>query len=128
MCKDDSPTAFGRVHRDGRVRGKFVQHGHFWAWVAGGKLAVNRRNFLAGAAAAGTITSAAARAAAADPPRAGGGPKGPLKITEVRVYLHPVAHLHPVMVQVLTDGGISGVGEAALAYGTGGTAAAGMIK
>ncbi len=89
---------------------------------------MNRRDFLIGAAAVGTITSAATRTATADPPRAGGGPKGPLKITEVRVYLHPVAGLHPVMVQVLTDGGISGVGEVALAYGSGGTAAAGMIK
>jgi galactonate dehydratase len=32
------------------------------------------------------------------------------------------------MVRVLTDGGVSGVGEAALFYGTGATAAAGMIK
>src|SRR5260370_38030440 len=35
---------------------------------------------------------------------------------------------HPVLAQVLTDQGITGVGEAALAYGTGATAAAGMIK
>jgi len=35
---------------------------------------------------------------------------------------------HPVLVEVLTDQGITGVGEAAIAYGTGETAAAGMLK
>src|SRR5262249_35953755 len=35
---------------------------------------------------------------------------------------------HPVLARVLTDEGVSGVGEAAVAYGTGATAAAGMIK
>jgi galactonate dehydratase len=79
------------------------------------------------AALAGPIATPA-RTAKADPPRAGGEPKGTLKIAEVRVYLHPVAHLKLVMVQVLTDGGISGLGEAAMCYGTGATAAAGMIK
>jgi galactonate dehydratase len=34
----------------------------------------------------------------------------------------------PVLVQVFTDEGISGVGDAAVAYGAGATAAAGMIK
>jgi galactonate dehydratase len=51
-----------------------------------------------------------------------------LKVTEVRVYLVSVGGRHPVLAQVLTDGGVSGVGEAALAYGSGATAAAGMIK
>ena len=51
-----------------------------------------------------------------------------LKVTEVRVYLVQVGGRHPVLVQVLTDQGVTGVGEAALAYGSGATAAAGMIK
>jgi galactonate dehydratase len=89
---------------------------------------MNRRDLLIGAVSAGTIASASASTSRADPPRAGGGPHGPLKITQVRVYVHSVARLRPVMVQVLTDGGISGVGEAALCYGTGATATAGMIK
>ena len=51
-----------------------------------------------------------------------------LKVTGVRIYLVEVGGRHPVLAQVLTDKGVTGVGEAALAYGTGATAAAGMIK
>ncbi len=51
-----------------------------------------------------------------------------MKVTEARVYLVEIGGRHPVLVQVFTDEGISGVGEAAIAYGTGATAAAGMIK
>lgn len=51
-----------------------------------------------------------------------------MKITEVRIYLVDLGVRRPVLVKVLTDEGIHGVGEAALAYGTGQTAAAGMIK
>jgi galactonate dehydratase len=51
-----------------------------------------------------------------------------LKVTGVRIYLIEVAGRRPVLAQVLTDKGVTGVGEAAVAYGTGATAAAGMIK
>jgi galactonate dehydratase len=51
-----------------------------------------------------------------------------MKITEVKVFLVSVGGRHPVLVQVLTSEGKSGVGEAAIAYGTGATAAAGMVK
>jgi galactonate dehydratase len=51
-----------------------------------------------------------------------------LKVSNVKVYLIESGNLHPVIVQITTDEGISGVGEAAIAYGLGGTAAAGMIK
>ncbi len=51
-----------------------------------------------------------------------------MKITGIKVYLISSGSLHPVIVKVETDEGISGVGEAAIAYGLGGTAAAGMIK
>jgi galactonate dehydratase len=51
-----------------------------------------------------------------------------LKVTGVRIYLIEVGGRHPVLAQVLTDKGITGVGEAAVAYGTGATAAAGMVK
>ncbi len=51
-----------------------------------------------------------------------------LKVTGVRIYLIEVGGRHPVLAQVLTDKGVTGVGEAAVAYGTGATAAAGMIK
>jgi galactonate dehydratase len=51
-----------------------------------------------------------------------------LNIVEVRIYLVEIGGRRPVLVQVLTDEGISGVGDAAVAYGAGATAAAGMIK
>src|SRR5262249_204368 len=35
---------------------------------------------------------------------------------------------HPVLLELITDEGVTGVGEAAVAYGIGGTAAAGMVK
>ncbi|MGE5549681.1 MAG: mandelate racemase/muconate lactonizing enzyme family protein [Bacteroidota bacterium] len=51
-----------------------------------------------------------------------------MKVTEAKIYLVEIGGRHPVLVKVLTDEGISGVGEAAIAYGLGKTAAAGMIK
>ena len=51
-----------------------------------------------------------------------------MKVTGARVYLVNVGSLHPVLVEVLTDEGISGAGDAAVAYGIGGTAAAGMRR
>ena len=51
-----------------------------------------------------------------------------LTIDGARVYLASVGGRRPIFVEVLTDQGIRGVGEAAIAYGTGATAAAGMIK
>jgi galactonate dehydratase len=51
-----------------------------------------------------------------------------VKISGANIYLVKVGSLHPVLLELLTDSGITGVGEAAVAYGIGGTAAAGMIK
>ena len=51
-----------------------------------------------------------------------------MKITGARIYLVSVGSLHPVLVEILTDEGITGAGDAAVAYGIGGTAAAGMTK
>ena len=51
-----------------------------------------------------------------------------MKVVEVNVYLVKAGMLHPVICEILTAEGISGIGEAAIAYGLGGTAAAGMIK
>ena len=92
-----------------------------------GATVMNRRDFLR-AAVAGTIASWQVRRAIAEPLRSGGKGMAPLKVAEARVYLHPVAHLKLVMVQLLTDGGVSGVGEAAMCYGTGATAAAGIAS
>jgi dienelactone hydrolase len=53
---------------------------------------------------------------------------GRLKVTEARIYLIEVGGRRPVLAHILTDKGITGIGEAAEAYGTAATAAAGMIK
>jgi galactonate dehydratase len=51
-----------------------------------------------------------------------------VRITGAKIYLLKVGSLHPVLVEITTDQGLIGVGEAAVAYGIGGTAAAGMVK
>jgi galactonate dehydratase len=51
-----------------------------------------------------------------------------MKIVHARIYLVRIAGRHPVLVELDTDAGVSGVGDAAIAYGTGATAAAGMVK
>jgi galactonate dehydratase len=51
-----------------------------------------------------------------------------LKITGANIYRVSVGGRYPVIVEILTDAGISGIGEAAVAYGSGSTAAAAMIK
>lgn len=51
-----------------------------------------------------------------------------MKITAVSIYLVRSGRTHPVLVKLETDAGISGIGEAALAYGAGATAVGGMLK
>jgi galactonate dehydratase len=51
-----------------------------------------------------------------------------MKIARVNIYLIASGKLHPVIVEIATDEGVSGIGEAAIAYGLGGTATAGMVK
>lgn len=51
-----------------------------------------------------------------------------MKVERVDVYLVRAGNLHPVIVEVVLDDGLAGIGEAAIAYGAGGTAAAGMVK
>jgi galactonate dehydratase len=51
-----------------------------------------------------------------------------MKIVEAKIYLIEIDGRRPVVVQIFSDEGISGVGDAAIAYGAGATAAAGMIK
>ncbi len=51
-----------------------------------------------------------------------------MKISSAKLYLVNIGGRHPVLVELLTDEGLAGVGEAAVAYGLGGTAAVGMIK
>lgn len=51
-----------------------------------------------------------------------------MKITSAKVYLVESGYVKPIIVELTTDEGITGIGEAAIAYGLGATAAAGMIK
>ncbi len=56
-----------------------------------------------------------------------------MKITEVAIYDVKLPHTratgwNPVIVQIRTDEGISGLGEVALAYGSGASAGFGMVK
>src|SRR5438067_4097591 len=50
------------------------------------------------------------------------------KITGAKIYIVRIDGRHPVIVELATDEGVTGLGEAAIAYGIGETAAAGMIK
>ncbi len=52
----------------------------------------------------------------------------PLKVTGCRIYIVAIGGRSPVLVQLLTDQGVTGVGDAAVAYGTGAASAAAMIK
>ena len=51
-----------------------------------------------------------------------------MKITAAAIYLVRVDGRHPIVVELETDAGVTGLGEAGIAYGVGETAAAGMIK
>lgn len=51
-----------------------------------------------------------------------------MKITSAKIYLVDIDGRRPVLLELFTDEGITGVGDAAVAYGVGNTAAAGMIK
>lgn len=51
-----------------------------------------------------------------------------MKVTKATIYYVQGEGLKPVIVKLDTDEGISGLGEAAIAYGAGGTGAAGMIR
>lgn len=81
---------------------------------------MNRRAFLTGSAAVGLRGQT----------EAGGALRGtkPLRVTEVRVYIVAIGGRSPVVVEVLTDQGVSGIGDAAVAYGTGTLSAAAMVK
>ena len=52
----------------------------------------------------------------------------PLRVTEVRIYVVAIGGRSPVVVEVLTDQGVTGIGDAAVAYGTGTLATATMVK
>jgi galactonate dehydratase len=51
-----------------------------------------------------------------------------MKISGARIYTIEIDGRHPVIVELVTDEGITGLGDAAVAYGLGATAACGMIQ
>jgi galactonate dehydratase len=51
-----------------------------------------------------------------------------MRITRAQIYLCRIDGRHPIILRLWTEDGISGLGEAAIAYGAGATAAAGMIR
>ena len=55
-------------------------------------------------------------------------PRKPIKVTSAKIFQVSIGGRYPVIVQLFTDAGISGLGDAAVAYGAGATAAAAMVK
>jgi len=51
-----------------------------------------------------------------------------MKVTGADIYLCEITGRRPVIVEVMTDEGLAGLGEAGISYGAGATAAAGMVK
>jgi galactonate dehydratase len=51
-----------------------------------------------------------------------------MKLVSAKIYLVRIGTLHPILVELITDEGLVGVGEAGIAYGIGSIAAATMIK
>jgi galactonate dehydratase len=80
---------------------------------------MNRRSFLLSSAAAATLPVFAQTAARAIKP---------LKVTGCKIYVVAIDGRYPILVQLLTDQGVTGVGDAAVAYGTGAVSTAAMIK
>jgi galactonate dehydratase len=82
---------------------------------------VNRRRFLLGTGAA---------AAGAKPEFAQNAGRGfkSLRVTGGKIYIAAIDGRYPVLLQLFTDQGVTGVGDAAVAYGTGAASAAAMVK
>jgi galactonate dehydratase len=51
-----------------------------------------------------------------------------MKLKTANIYLVQSGGIRPVLLELITDDGVTGLGEAGLAYGLGGLAAAGMLK
>ena len=85
-------------------------------------MCVNRRNFLG----TSVLTATAPLRAIAQCVNLRG--IKPLKVTGCKIYIVAIAGRYPVVVQLSTNQGVTGLGDAAVAYGTGATSAAAMIK
>lgn len=82
---------------------------------------MNRRKFLSSSTMLGAATLYGSAATFTEP-------RKPMKITGIKIYQVSIGGRYPVLVQLITDTGISGLGDAAVAYGAGTTAAAAMVK
>ncbi len=82
---------------------------------------MNRRNFLSSSAMAGAVTLTPSTTTFSSP-------RKPIKVTSAKIFQVSIGGRYPVIVQLFTDAGISGLGDAAVAYGAGTTAAAAMVK
>jgi galactonate dehydratase len=51
-----------------------------------------------------------------------------MKIRQIDIYLARSGKLRPIVVELITDEGVTGIGEAGVAYGCGSHAATGMLK
>src|SRR5690349_22422850 len=51
-----------------------------------------------------------------------------MTLVKAKIYLLKIASLQPILLELTTDSGESGLGEAAIAYGIGATAAAAMTR
>ncbi len=51
-----------------------------------------------------------------------------MKIAGAKIFAVNIGSLHPVLVELSTDEGVTGIGDVAVAYGVGANAAAGMTK
>lgn len=82
---------------------------------------MNRRNFISSSTLLGAAALSGSTSTFAEPRKA-------MKITGVKIFQISIGGRYPVLVQLFTDTGISGLGDAAVAYGAGTTAAAAMVS
>ncbi len=82
---------------------------------------MNRRKFISSSALAGGATMYGSTVAFTDS-------RHQMKITGINIFQVSIGGRYPVIVQLLTDAGISGLGDASVSYGAGTTAAAAMVK
>ncbi|MEE9461868.1 MAG: hypothetical protein V3V53_08555, partial [Bacteroidales bacterium] len=82
---------------------------------------MNRRKFISSSTLVGAAALSGSTATFAES-------RKPMKITGVKIFQISIGGRYPVLVQLFTDTGISGLGDAAVAYGAGTTAAAAMVK
>ncbi len=82
---------------------------------------MDRRKFISSSTLVGAAALSGSAATFAEP-------RKPMRITGAKIFQISIGGRYPVLVQLFTDTGISGLGDAAVAYGAGTKAAAAMVK